>query len=207
MNRQESYNLIKANIFDRLFPVKVPYIHTRSIAHIKLFGINNSGIKSVDKSVAQMPTLVQIPIIKMVDHYKNGVTVAVTRESDISAIYKYVSDFINYWQETVRYGLNIDPAIIDELIYLDEFATTVHRHAKYIVDEAWVSNAFAEGINSVMDVNASTILAPLAPDLPKNAVYSNGAIQINGSVPDVPDRDSLAQFFRERLIHIRSGRI
>lgn len=207
MTRDQYYQKIKADIFERLFYVKVPYINTRSIAHIKLFGVNNSGIRAVDRSVANMPTLVQIPIIKMVEHYKNGVTVAVTKESDISAIYSHVTAFINYWQENVRYGLNFDPEIIDELIYLDEFAATVHRYARFIVDEDWVENAFAIGIGSVMDVNATNILSPVKVDLPSNAVYENGAIRINGTVPETQDRESLAQFFRERLVHIRSGRL
>lgn len=138
-----------ALIFEERFLVKVPYIDTCSDDYLKIFGTPTTGDKDIDKVVNSEWVDVCIPICDMVDYYRKGVNIKVTRPGDVKKIYDNISAHLSKWANNLDYGLNIGNAPIQDLIDLDRFANIVYAHAKYHITPELVSSLMGQRLNAI----------------------------------------------------------
>lgn len=202
----EDNKRIEENIRIRRYRVRIPYAHTRSLENIKRRGTPSSGVKAVDRSLASQLVVVMIPICDMVEHYKNGTRIGVCSDADIETIYKDITEYLNYWKERVKYAVNLSVTPVEDLIYYDDFAASVYKHARHQITDDWVKTTFVNSMEKVFGGSVHDFF-----DRPKVTTVGNvqddgQTIRINGATPETVDRESFAEFFHEKIQAIRGAR-
>lgn len=197
-----------AKIWEWYYKARIPYLASRTIDDIRKHGTRVSGNKEVDRDIGNQLIDTQLTIAQMVDYYKEDVEVRVCRQSDIVEIYDSISAHIHAWRERLDRGINIGAAPIDDLIMMDKFANSVYTHAKYQFTAQDVQSFFAKHMNGVQQVNAhnffnNTALNKLNGTHTNVSTDADGITRVNGQKDDIPERDSLTEFFKNRLITLR----
>jgi len=192
------------NLWDYYFKIRVPYLQSRSMDYIKRYGVNITGIAEIDKDINNQLLTTMAPISTMLDYFKEGVTVRVVKASDTELIYKYISEHIHAWKMRLERGINIGDAPIDDLILMDKFANVVYEHAKYQLTPDILDSLMARQMNEVQRINAHNFFkGNILSNLNSSSKANDGITMINSSEEQLPDRDSLGEFFRNRLITLR----
>lgn len=197
-----------SKIWEWYYKARLPYLASRTIDDIKKHGTRVSGNKEIDKEIGSQMIDTQLTIAQMVEYYKEDVPVMICRQSDIVEIYESISAHIHAWRERLDRGINIGDAPIDDLIMMDKFANSVYSHAKYQFTTQDVQSFFAKHMQGVQQVNAhnffnNTTLNKLNGTHTNVNTDKDGITRINGSDEDIPERDSLTEFFKNRLITLR----
>lgn len=193
-------------IWDYLFKVRVPYLQSRSIDDIRKHGVALSGVAEIDNDIHNQWQTTMISIAKMVTFYREGVPIRVSAESDVKLIYEHISNHIHAWKTRLENGINIGDAPIDDLIMMDQFASTIYEHAKYQFTPEIVNSLLAQHMTSVQRVNAHNFFSSSVMSKLNNPDHDGqeGITMINGEGEDAyPERDTLSEFFKNRLVNLR----
>jgi hypothetical protein len=131
----------------------------------------------------------------MVELYRNGVPVIVPDREDVKKIYQHISDHIYAWKEFLTMGVNIGQAPIDDLILMDQFASTVHNEVKYMPMTEDLDDLVTRRFTEVSKFNANNILNFRNLPSKANVKVMEGITKIN-SEDKYPERNGLGEFFK-----------
>lgn len=194
------------NIWEWYFKVRVPYQQTRSVEEIRLFGTPVSGHKGYDNELPNQWMTTMMTIDQMVDLYQKGVPVKVCDIADTKLIYEYISDHIHAWKQRLERGINIGDAPINDLIDMDQFANIVYEHAKYQFTRETADSIMSRYMTNLQRFNGNSFLNPAVIDKLDDGSSIPGIIRINNEPNEIQDRESLSDFFKDRLISIANRR-
>ena len=171
-----------------------------SLEEIKHFGMPTVFDQGIDRSMAENWNTIMIPISKMVDYHKEGVTVKVVSRKDIEKIYTNISTHLQAWKSQIERGINIGNAPIDDLIAMDEFANTVYAYAKYQFTRQTIDSLLAQHMSSITMFNKFNILKKKE----EIGVTVNGDVTtVNGSSEPILERESMTDIFKNSPAGIR----
>lgn len=104
-----SFHSVNAErIWEDLYNAYVPDFVTMNRDYIRKFGVPSSGNKDIDKMMSTNLTFVKIPIIKILEHYDNGVVVEIPSRPDMIAIHKAIESYLDEWRAHLTYDLNAE---------------------------------------------------------------------------------------------------
>lgn len=188
-------------IFDYLFKCRIPNLQTMSEEYIRFFGMPTTGDPSIDKAMADQWITTMIPISKMVEYSKQGITIKVVKYEDVKTIYNYISLHLQAWKNQIGNGINIGSAPIDDLIDLDAFANIVYDHAKFQFTRDIADSLLERQMSGITRFNKSNFFKP---DIKINETGSDNITRINSEpVDNYPKRESLSDIFKDRKIGYR----
>lgn len=118
-------------IFDYRFQVRVPHQETRSMEELRIKGTRLSDLDEINKSVSKEMRICYLSISQMVDYYKESVPIAFLRQTDTEVVYKFIAAHIEAWKDNMLKSINIGSAPLDDLIQLDDFASSVYKYARH----------------------------------------------------------------------------
>lgn len=175
-------------IWERLFLISMNYKQSLTTEQIRMFGLPTVGDAGIDNDIQNGYIDKYITIDKMVDYYKEGVSIHVKNHKETKDIYDIISSYLICWKQNLEDGINIGGAPIEDLVALDRFASTVYDHAvEHITDEFIHSNL----INFIGNrkVGRAAFIKEEVPVLPAG---------------QVKQRESLATLFSERVFTARN---
>lgn len=190
-------------LWEYYFMVRMPYLQTRSLQDIKNTGVAVTGIREIDNDIPNQMQTTMLTIAQMAEYFQEGVPIRVVKYEDIKMIYEYISQHIHAWKSRLQYGVNIGNAPIEDLILLDQFANTIYDHAKYQftaeIADSLIGQHFAKTQRATVNnfFNSRTI-GHL--NKPANFSYKD---KYEEKEEEYPDRDSLGEFFKNRLVNLR----
>lgn len=112
-------------MFKYYYKVRVPYLATKSVEELNLFGLTNTGVKDVDLSLANERITTYATIEQLIELYKKHVTIFIVDETDSIEIYNVINEHISNWHEFLKHSMNADKVPIEDLATMDEFAKEV----------------------------------------------------------------------------------
>lgn len=191
------------NLWEWYFKVRVPYLQSRSIEELRLTGTVLSGVKEIDNDIKNQWLTTMMPVAYMVELYQKNIPVKVVDSKDTKLIYDFISEHLHAWRHRLSQGINVGAAPINDLIAMDEFANLVYEHAKYQFTRDIVDSLFGQHLQSIHQFNIHNFFNP---KVLASLEDSNDGIRINSDTPDtsdIPDRESLSEFFKDRIINLR----
>ena len=177
-------------IWEHLYMVRVPSLDATSVQFIKAHGTYITGNKEIDNAAANDWITTYMPIAKMVELYKEGVTIAVVKYDDTKKIYEAIERHLTAWLQQLNHGLNIGNAPIEDLLEMDKFANTVYAHARHIITEEAVKDLFHMSIHKKFKAIPGRII-PNFDEQPSDKPKQAG------------DRESMAEFLKSRITGIK----
>jgi hypothetical protein len=180
-------------IWNSLFMCRIPYIHTRSLEHIQMYGIPTCGDPLADREAVKEKVTTMLTIAQMIEYFERGVTIGVVKYDDTKKIYERITDHLNAWKSELHNCLNVKDAPLEDLIVMDKFANAVYQHAKYQFTPEIVDSILAREMEAAMPVNRGNVLQGGPPGI--------GVTRIR-AIKDEPtgpiDRSSMADIFASR---------
>lgn len=132
-------------LFEPRFAVKVPPLALRTLEDIKEFGQFTTGDPVMDREINRADVRCMLNIAKMESIFRKGHSVKVVNYSDTKTIYDYITNHLTWFKEFMLSGenrpLGFDETL-DDLIYLDKFASSVYIHAKHFFDSPEAMSVF-----------------------------------------------------------------
>jgi hypothetical protein len=197
------------NIWEYLFLARVPLLESMSVEQLRRTGVRVSGNKRDDENIKKEWLTTYLSISKMVDYHREGTLVKIVNYSDLPIIYDFISKHLSAWKEQLEYGINIGNAPIDDLVDMDTFATAVYEHAVHQFSRDQANSLIARhmaGLSAVTRQNffrQDSLNRYLGTDNVK--VDENGVTHISNinEQEKVPERESLGEFFKDRMIGYR----
>lgn len=122
----------REGIFKRVFYCRIPYKASRSIEHIRMFGMSYTGDKEIDKDLHNQTVERYMTINDMTDVYKEGYEIGIMEPKDTKIIYELIMDHLRAWEEDIKYEFTADFAPLDDLVLLDKLAAEVYKHSKFV---------------------------------------------------------------------------
>jgi hypothetical protein len=182
------------NIWEYLFLARVPLLESMSVEQLRRTGVRISGNKRDDENIKKEWLTTYLSISKMVDYHREGTLVKIVNYSDLPIIYDCI---------------NIGNAPIDDLVDMDTFATAVYEHAVHQFSRDQANSLIARhmaGLSAVTRQNffrQDSLNKYLGTDNVK--VDENGVTHISNinEQEKVPERESLGEFFKDRMIGYR----
>lgn len=194
-------------LFDYLYRVSMPYQLTRHEEDIRKFGTRITGVKAIDSDINNQWFVTMISVAEMTKYFEEGVPIKISYEKDIKEIYESISEHIHAWKVQLEHGINIGDAPIKDLVMLDQFANSIYEHAKYQFTPETVDSLVANHILSLQRVNATNFFTNKSFLKKPTEVGEDGITRINAQEEEeIPNRDSLAEFFKTRLITLNNRR-
>lgn len=95
-------------IWEDLYNAYVPDFVTMDREYIRRFGVPSSGNRDVDKMMSNSSSFVKIPIIKILEHFENGIDVQIPSRADLIAIHKAIEKYLEEWRQHLKYDINLD---------------------------------------------------------------------------------------------------
>lgn len=186
-------------LWDYYFKVRIPWLQSRSIEDIKNTGVVLSGVPEIDRDINNQWQTTMLTISQMADYFKEGVAIRVVSSSDVKTIYNHISSHIHAWKSRLERGINIGDSPVDDLILLDRFANTIYDHAKYQFTPEIADSLIGKHLSELNRINPHNFFTGKAI-----SNLNNGITRINATDDtEIPDRDSLGNFFKDRLINLR----
>ena len=184
-------------IFDYLFKCRIPNLQTMSEEYIRFFGMPTTGDPSIDQAMADQWITTMLPISKMVEYSKQGITIKIVKYDDVKVMYNYISLHLQAWKNQIGNGINVGDAPIDDLIDLDAFANLVYDQAKYQFTRDIADSLLERQMSTITRFNKSNFFKP---DIKINDSGDN-ITRINSEpVDNYPKRESLSDIFKDRKI-------
>lgn len=190
-------------IFEYMYLCSIPWLKSQPIEMLKRYGVTLSGNANYDSDIENQWFTIYLTIAQMTDLMKDGVSVKVINVKDTKEIYESISHHLYAWKQQLHHGINIGGAPIDDLIALDELANKVYAHAKHQFTRGMADSIMARYLNEVQHLNASNFFRPEAlKRLAPNVTSEDGITRINAETED-PQRETLADFFKDKMINIK----
>lgn len=118
-------------IFDNLYLVRYRLLEATSIESMKLFGTPVTGVNEIDKGYYNQFVTAGLSIAHMAELNYQGVPLRVINHADILEIYKSISLHISNWKANLKYSVNVNKDLYEDLVKLDKLSMAVYDHAKY----------------------------------------------------------------------------
>ncbi len=194
-------------LWEWYFKVRVPWLQSRPIEELKLLGTPISGNKDVDADIKNQWLTTMMPIAYMVELYQKNIPVKVIDVKDTKLIYDYISEHLHAWKQQLYQGVNVGAAPINDLIAMDEFANLVYEHAKFQFTRDMADSLLGKHLQSIHRFNIHSFFNPNTVDKLENKVTeTREGVLISGQVEEIADRESLSDFFKDRIINLGRGR-
>lgn len=194
-------------LWEWYFKVRVPYLQSRSIEELRLTGTVISGNKDVDADIKNQWLTTMMPIAYMVELYQKNIPVKVVDIKDTKIIYDYISEHLHAWKQQLYQGINVGAAPVNDLIAMDEFANLVYAHAKHQFTRDMADNLMGKHLTSIHRFNIHQFFNPnVLSNLETSVTTTREGVLISGTVEEVPDRESLSEFFKDRIINLGNRR-
>lgn len=187
-------------LWENYYLARVPYMQTTSVEYMRQVGTYVTGDKDVDRALANQWVTTMLSIAKMIEFYASGAQIKIVKQSDIKEIYKHISTHLEAWLHHLTHGVNIHNAPIDDLITMDRFANEIYDHAKYHFTPDLVNSMLVNQLASTSMFNASNFFTGV--DLSKKSDEASDITRIN-SFDDIPERESLSDYLKEHLYHLK----
>lgn len=187
-------------LWDYLYRVSLPYQQSRHEEDIRKHGTRVSGIEAYDRDQHNHWYVTMLSVSQMVDFYKEGVPLRISSQADIKEIYESISSHIEAWKERLQRGINIGDAPIEDLILMDQFANTVYEHAKYHFTPETANSLFINHLSGLQRIGVSNFF--------NSKEFAKRPEETSDDTEDgkMPERDSLADFFKSRLTNLNNWR-
>lgn len=187
-------------LWEELFMVKVPQLSLLSAEDISRNGMYTTGDKGIDGALHNQWRTVMIPISRMVELYQEGSQIRVINEIDTKRIYELITDHLVAWENMLTNGINIGDAPVQDLIDMDNFASAVYVHARHHFTQEMVDSILGRQMAGVGFFNPQNLFTgPVPTD--KSKVPD--MVRINAHGDDLPQRESMSDFFKSRLVSIK----
>ena len=202
-------------IWERLFWVRMPYLASRNLETMRVYGVRVSGIQQLDKERESEMITTELTIDAMFEKWRAGVTVRVMNYNDTEIIYRIIQDHILRWTEQLTYGVNIGNAPLKDLIELDEFATVVYQKAQGIFSPQQRQEALASNFSNMKIFTFQNVLNRATKPVTGGRIERIGdgveVMHLNEEKPveekkGLPERSSFKEFFEDRINQISSWR-
>lgn len=117
-------------LFNVKFLCRVPYLESRSLEDIRMFGTPHVGIPEFDEQTSKELVDRLLTISEIADYFEKGVSVYVKRMEDTKTIYDHIRKHLMTWEAHLQRSFDTKGAPIDDLVRLDKLAQSVYAHAK-----------------------------------------------------------------------------
>lgn len=115
------------------YKCKIPAIQMRTIDDIRYNGTYISGNPAFDHASNWERILVQLPVVKMIEHWSNGANLYIVDiDKHARKIYNDCEAHLNAWARHMEGSYNTKKIPEEDLIMLDEFAQLMYAHAKWV---------------------------------------------------------------------------
>lgn len=191
-------------IFDRLYRVSIPTRQMLTIEEQRMFGVRAIGDRALDSALLNERTITWISIDKMIDYFKDGVTVGIVDPSDCKKIYEAISPHLNHWIAHFRKGVNFSNAPVEDLILMDKFAATVYGHAKYHFTSEMMASSIGQRLSEFMPLNPMNFFksGPVLTNKVKTG-FEEDKLKVSYN-PKESEHESLADVFKRAAVKLRS---
>ncbi len=136
-------------LFNQLFHCRVQRIQTISIDEMKEYGTPTSGDPDFDAQMRNERIDRMLTINAMMDYWDEGITIGVADPADTKKIYELISNHLIAWKHHLSVEVNVRGAPLDDLLKLDAFASTVHKHAKFHFTQDYVDSLLGRRIEEI----------------------------------------------------------
>jgi hypothetical protein len=196
------------DIWEYLFLARVPYLHSKSINELKMFGVRLTGVKSEDANIKNEWLTSYLSIAQMVDYHKDGVPIKIVEHSELPKMYEFISKHLSAWKHQLEVGINIGNAPIDDLIAMDNFATTLYDQAVHQFTREIVDSAVAKHMLGLTSLNRQNLFKKdsIAKYLASDNVNPDDALSGHVSrykTEKIPERESMGDFFKDKILSFR----
>ncbi len=142
-------------IWEKLFLVKIEQKYLQSEQELKIFGTPTTGDPYYDNLMHHQLIDIMIPINGMIEYYKKGITVRITKNSDTKLIYEIIRDYLHAWYNRIQNSVNVGDVPLDDLNILDEFASKIYPFARsHIKEDDYLTKIKDNfGLNSILSRN------------------------------------------------------
>ena len=188
--KPESERDTRYYLWEEKFMCTLRYGDTFTVDKLKERGIYTSGDPSMDRDMMNTPTRFYLSINQMVEYFRQGIPVGVTKREDTARIYEYISNHIDAFRREISLSFSPEKLPVDDLILLDEFAATVYGFAKHQFNRETANDLIARRMDALMGFTPDNVLGeetrPVAP------VEATGEEEEHDGFPE---RTSLRDFF------------
>ncbi len=115
------------------YPVTIPFIQMLSIEDIEE-GLPTAGDEQNDHAARWEPRRLQLPIVDMATYWHRGANVRLVNVADSEPIYRAITAHLYAWKNALENTYNPVRAPLEDLAILDQFASQVYEHAKFVFD-------------------------------------------------------------------------
>lgn len=140
-------------IFDNLYLVRYRLLEATSVEDMKLFGTPVTGVAAIDKAYYNQFVTAGLSIAQMAELNHQGVPLRVINHADVLEIYKSISLHISNFKTSLKYTVNVNPSLREDLMKLDKLSMAIYEHAKY---QLIGDNEFDELLRSKLEVVSVT---------------------------------------------------
>lgn len=146
-------------LWDKYFMVKYNYHQSRSPEYLKTRGYFTTGIPEIDNQILNEEIVTQMSIDSMFElHRTRNITIKLINYDDSAEIYNIIHEHLLRWIEHLRFAVNIDPAIVKDLIDLDRFAGIIYPSAVNVFTENERSAIESNGIGDLDAFNFFSLI-------------------------------------------------
>ncbi len=191
-------------LWDHYYLVKLPYLQTRSVEHIRRFGIRISEVEELDRQRNQEEILTQLNIDALFEHWRKGATIKVVNYNDTAEIYKTIHSHLVAWAEYLSTGINTGGAPLKDLLELDEFASVVYDKAVNVFTSAQRKSAIADNYQNVQAINFFNVLQRDTKQSDLSFQQTAPGVEVvridnETGKPKLPERPSLKDLFNKEI--------
>jgi len=177
-------------LWEPKFLCRMRYSDSMTIGQLRSRGIYTSGDPVEDKRMMNSQTNFYLSINDMVEYFRQGIVVSVLDRADTATIYEHISNHINAFREEINKAFTMDHIPLDDLVLLDQFASTVYEHAKHEFTKDAAHSLIARRMDALAGFTPSNILgeekrAAVPATTPEGEEEDDG----------YQKRDSLADYF------------
>lgn len=170
------YSQHAPRIWDDLYTAMIPDQVTLNSSYVRVFGTYTSGNAEVDRMMESNLTTVKIPIILMLEHFNNGITVQIPSRDDMLEIHRNVEKYLGEWRHHIHNAINSDLAENKDLVMgLEKFSKLIYGKA-----------VAKEVVSSPMLRTQIGLLNPLS------------RLQLESEVVSKPDYEGIGQLIRQK---------
>lgn len=147
-----------ADLWDRYFTVRMHYLRSRSVEHVRRYGARVSGNPEIDRLLPNQEIITQLNIDAMFEKFRTGVTIRVVNYDDTAEIYRIIHHHLVAWAEYMTRGVNVAAAPLKDLIELDMFAEAVYDKARSVFSNEVRQSALSNNFRNIQQINFHNIL-------------------------------------------------
>lgn len=187
-------------IWENYYRVRMNYLHSRPMEHLKKYGTRISGIEEIDKQLDRQMIETEMTIDMMFEKWRSGVTIHVVNYDDTAEIYKIIQAHLVTWAEYLTHGVNVGDAPLKDLMELDKFAAVVYDKAVSVFSAEEQNMALAHNFMNVQSINFFNVLKRRHTDI-STKVSDTGVevVRIEKEDKKLPERNSMKDIFNAEI--------